>query len=237
MKVTVINGSARHGSTWHCKEEFLNALKEYDEVEAREFTLPNDMPNFCRGCYSCFYNGESTCPDSEYTKPISEALCESDVIVLTSPVYAFGVSGQLKALLDHLCFMWVSHRPNPKMFSKAGVIFTTTAGMGLGNTVKTMKDTLFFWGLKRIFVFKKAVAAMKWDGVNGKKKEQIKKETVSMARKVAAAVKNERMLPRLSFRFMFSLMRSMQKKNGYNPTDRAHWESQGWLGKASPFKG
>jgi multimeric flavodoxin WrbA len=63
MKVTLINGNARHGSTWHCKEEFIKALKKYGEVEATEFMLPKDMPSFCRGCFSCITKGEDKCPD------------------------------------------------------------------------------------------------------------------------------------------------------------------------------
>lgn len=34
MKVTVLNGSARHGSTWHVKEELIKALGRYGEISA-----------------------------------------------------------------------------------------------------------------------------------------------------------------------------------------------------------
>lgn len=236
MKITIINGNVRHGNTWHCMEEFKQALSKYGDVETTEFTLPRDMPSFCRGCFSCFFKGEQTCPDAQYTKPIVDALEEADVIVMTSPIYALDVSGQMKALLDHLCFMWVSHRPNPVMFKKVGVIFTTTAGAGLGHATKTLKKTFTFWGVKRTFVFKKAVAAMKWDDVAEKKKREIKKEAAKLAKRVAAAAKGNKR-PKLFFRVMFSLMKGMQKKNDWNPTDRAHWEKNGWLDGGSPFRG
>jgi len=125
MKITVINGNMRRGSTWHTMDLIRQELAKYDETEVTEFFLPKDMPHFCNGCYSCFYNGEDTCPHASYIKPIAEAITESDLIVLTSPVYGFDVSGQMKALIDHLCFMWMSHRPNPKMFNKVGLTVTS----------------------------------------------------------------------------------------------------------------
>ncbi len=237
MRITVINGSMRHGSTWRCKEEFLKALAKYGETKVTQFMLPKDMPNFCRGCFSCFYKGEDTCPDAQLTAPIVKSLEESDVIVITSPVYALAVSGQLKALFDHLCFMWLSHRPSPAMFDKTGVIFTTTAGMGAGAAAKTIKSSMSFWGVKRIFVFKKAVSAMRWDDIKDKKKANILKTTANMAKKATRAVeRKEKLSHRLTFRFMFGLMKGAQKKNDWNLCDRNHWEEQGWLSGKSPFR-
>lgn len=237
MKVTVIYSNTRRGSTRHCVEEFLGSLSSYNDVETKDFFLPKDMPHFCRGCFSCIYNGEQSCPDSEFIYPIVKSMEESDIIILSSPVYGLDVSGQMKALIDHLCFMWVSHRPNLGMFNKVGVIFTTTAGMGLKHTVKTMKDSLNFWGIKRILVFKEAVSASKWEEVSAEKKERITKETGGLAKKVSAAAKNiNRLHHRRFFVFMWTLMRGMMKKNTWNPRDRAHWETLGWLGGTSPFK-
>lgn len=238
MKVTVINGSMRHGSTWHIKEEFIRALGRYGEISVTEFTLPRDMPNFCRGCFSCFYKGEGTCPDAQFIAPIVKSMEESDIIVITSPVYGFDISGQLKSLIDHLCFMWVSHRPNPKMFNKAGVTISTTAGMGGGHATKTMRNSFSYWGVKRIYSIKKAVAASKWDEVKEKKRGEIEKAAARTAAKAAKAVrKKDSAAHRLSFKVLFSLMRGMQKKNDWNLTDRAHWESNGWFDGRSPFKG
>jgi NAD(P)H-dependent FMN reductase len=102
---------------------------------------------------SCFLNGEDTCPHASFTKPIIEAMAGADLIILTSPVYAMDVSGQMKALLDHLCFMWMSHRPDLRMFDKVGVTVSTTAGAGLGHAAKTLKNCLVFLGVKRVFPF------------------------------------------------------------------------------------
>lgn len=236
MKVTVINGNARHGSTWNCTKILLEWISKYETIDITDFTLPKDMPHFCNGCFSCFNNGENTCPHSSSISPIVTSLTEADLIVITSPVYALDVSGQLKALLDHLCFMWISHRPNPKLFNKIGLTITTTAGAGLGHTTKTIKNSLKFWGVKKIYSFKNPVAAMKWSDVSEKKQEIIQKEMAKLAKRIIKDVKNINSVPRPIFRsFMFFLMKGMMKKNTWNPHDRKHWEDHGWLSGSKPF--
>lgn len=236
MKVTIINGNSRHGSTWNCMKLFIQELSKHETVEITEFTLPKDMPHFCNGCFSCFYNGENTCPHSLYVNPIVTSLIEADLILITSPVYAMDVSGQLKALLDHLCFMWLSHRPNPKMFNKIGLSITTTAGAGLGHTTKTIKNSFKFWGIKKVFSFKNPVSAIKWSDVPPQKQAIIQNEMAKLARKIVKAAKNIDSLPKPIFRsFMFLLMKGMMKKNTWNPNDRKHWENQGWLSGGKPF--
>ncbi len=236
MKITVINGSMRHGSTWHCMDAIRQELEKYDKTDVTEFSLPKDMPQFCIGCYACFYNGEDTCPHAAYIKPIVDAMTESELVILTSPVYGFDVSGQMKALLDHLCFMWMSHRPDPRMFHKIGLTISTTAGAGLSHTTKTMKNSLTYWGVKRVFTYKIPVAAMKWDDVSEKKQKKIKKDAEILAARIAKCIQNAHKLPNPLFRScLFKIMAGMQKKNDWNQTDRFHWEKHGWLSGGNPF--
>jgi hypothetical protein len=132
--------------------------------------------------------------------------------------------------------MWLSHRPNPKMFSKVGVAIATTAGAGLGHTTKTMTNSLKFWGVKRIFNIKNAVAAMKWDDITDGKKQKIQIEATKLAGKIVnAKSKMDRLRPPLFTRFIFGAMKGMMKKNTWNLHDRHHWETQGWLAGGKPF--
>ena len=94
---------------------------------------------------------------------MQRSLC---LILLASPSYGLDVSGAMKAFIDHLCFMWISHRPNPVILNKTGLSVVTTAGAGLRHSTKTLRNFLQFWGIKRIFSFKKAVAAAKWSDVS-----------------------------------------------------------------------
>lgn len=236
MKITVINGNMHHGSTWNCKELLLKNISKIERSEITEFYLPKEMPHFCVGCFSCFLNGEDTCPHAEFISPIVTALEEADLVILTSPVYGLDVSGQLKALLDHLCFMWISHRPNPNMFNTVGITITTTAGAGLSHTTKTMQNSLKFWGVKKRFAYKEAVAALKWSDISDKKRRRIEKDMEQLAKKATKTVANiEHSSAPLFRKIMFNAMKGMMKKNDWNLTDRNHWESNGWLSGKKPF--
>ena len=47
MKITVINGTAKKGVTYHLKEIFLDEFR--GKAEITEFYLPKDGPGFCSG--------------------------------------------------------------------------------------------------------------------------------------------------------------------------------------------
>ncbi len=238
LKATILYGNMHKGSTWHCADLLKQALSAAGEAEYTEFYLPRDLQQFCNGCFSCFYNGEQTCPHSAQVQPIVAAMEASDVVVLASPVYALDVTGQMKTFLDHLCYMWVSHRPNPLMFHKVGVSIVTTAGAGLSHTAKTLNNSFDFWGFKRRFTLKNGVAASKWAEVSEKKQQKLKQQTERLAAKITRAVRREKQLrPRLFTQFFFNLMKgAMKNNNDWNPTDRKHWEANGWLDGRSPFK-
>ncbi|HWR23053.1 MAG TPA: flavodoxin family protein [Feifaniaceae bacterium] len=237
MNVAVVNGNARYGSTWHCKELFLEELNKLTGVTLTEFTLPGDMPHFCAGCFNCFFKGEKTCPHANSVQPIVQALLAADVIVMTSPVYVFGASGQMKAFLDHLGYLWLPHRPHPSMFHKIGVTISTTAGAGLSHAARTMANSLKYWGARRVLSFRSAVAASSWDEVTEKKRVNIRRQMRALAENT---VKNARRVEKLPVpliqRVMFSAIRSMMKKGGSNARDLEYWKEQGWLGgDKTPF--
>ena len=236
MKITVVNGSMRHGSTWNCMNAVVAELKKLGDAQVTEFFLPRDMPHFCAGCFSCFLRGEDACPHAESVQPIARAIAECDIVILTSPVYALDVSGAMKALLDHLCYQWMSHRPDARMFHKIGLTVSTTAGAGLKHTTKTLANSLNFWGVKRVYSMKTPVAAMKWAEVKPEKRAKIDLRAKKLARKIARDVSREPSIRFSPFRgFLFHLMAGMQKKNDWNPTDRNHWANQGWLEGKKPF--
>lgn len=45
--------------------------------------------------------GEEKCPHYEKLDPITKAVDEADVLILTSPVYVYHCTGSMKAWLDH----------------------------------------------------------------------------------------------------------------------------------------
>lgn len=229
MKVCVIYGQSHQGSTYHMARYLAEQLGQ----EIREVFLPRDFHEFCVGCKTCFLKGEEFCPHAASVKPITEAIDEADVIILASPVYVFHPTGAMKSLLDHLAFRWMAHRPEEKMFAKQGVTITGAAGMGMKKTAKDMADSLFFWGISRLYSCPVAVAAMDWDHVSPRKKERIEKRLSKIAKAIRS--REGRVTPTWKGRFMFSIMRKIQQ-NGWNPKDKSYWEAKGWLGKKRPWK-
>lgn len=229
MKIVIIHGQSHKGSTYH----IAHSLAEKIGGEITEFFLPKDFGEFCVGCATCFVEGEDKCPHYQKLHRITEAIDRSDVIILESPVYVFHATGAMKAFLDHYGYRWMIHRPEESMFSKQGVCISTAAGAGMKSTNKDMADSLFFWGVAKIYKFGKGVAAVNWNGVSDKNKKAIDKKVTSLARKIVK--RNGNAKPGIKTRAVFFGMHLMQK-NGFNKCDADYWKQKGWTEKVRPWK-
>jgi len=235
MRIAVIHGQMHHGSTYHAVHQLLEHYRTLDgSVQINEFFLPKDGPDHCVGCYQCFNKGEQFCPHYDKVGPIVAAMEQADLVVIGSPTYAFEMTGQLKTLLDHLGYMWLSHRPNGHMFRKQGVVVSTTAGAGAKNVVKSLKRQLFWIGISQVHSLAFRVGARNWQEVNEKTRRHIAIRTRQTAVQTAGRVGQAG--PTWKERFMFGIMRKMQGGNTWAAHDRAHWETRGWLGKTRPWK-
>lgn len=96
MKIVVINGSPRKGNT----DELVKAvLKGSDGHEIDYFDLREKTVAPCIACNAC-EKLNAHCKDQDDTNDILNAIRKSDMIVFATPVYWWGVSAQLKAVLD-----------------------------------------------------------------------------------------------------------------------------------------
>ena len=125
------------------------------------------------------------------------------------------------------------HRPEEKMFKKQGVCISTAAGGGMKSTNRDMSDSLFFWGVAKIYKFGIGVAAIDWNKVSDKKKQRIKRETDSIAKRIRRS--QDRVKPGLKTKGYFWMMHLLQR-NGWNEADMRYWKEKGWTGKARPWK-
>lgn len=229
IKTVVIHGQSHQGTTCH----IARMLAEKIGGEITEFFLPRDFGAFCTGCVTCFGKTEKKCPHYKELRPITEALDAADVIILASPVYVYHATGAMKALLDHYGYRWMVHSPEPSMFRKQGVCVATAAGAGMKTTIRDMADSLFFWGVARIYRLGMGVAAVNWEMVSAKKKAAIDRRTSAIARRILARAGNVQ--PGLKTKAWFSVMRLIQKR-GWNRRDVEHWKALGWLGKERPWR-
>ena len=229
LKTVIIHGQNHKGSTYHIAHD----LAEKIGGEITEFFLPRDFGDFCLGCNTCFYKSEEKCPHYEKISQITKAIDEADVMIFASPVYAFHVTGAMKAFLDHYGYRWMVHSPEESMFRKQGVCICTAAGAGIGSTLKDMSDSMFFWGTAKIYKYGLAVFATDWESVSEKKKEIIDKKITGLAGKIVRKSRNVK--PGIKTRVIFNLLRLLHRRE-FNKRDTAYWEKKGWLGSRRPWK-
>lgn len=100
-KIVVLLGSPRkNGNTDLLVRRFVEGASLHHEVEVVSVTDYEVRP--CRGCDSCFGKAEHPCCQKDDMGRIYEKLSSADVLVVASPVYFYGISSQLKAVIDRL---------------------------------------------------------------------------------------------------------------------------------------
>lgn len=238
MRYCVIHGSPRKGNTCGMERDFRKKLMQADpSAEFEEFFLAKDGPGFCTGCFGCILRGEETCPHRQAVRPILASICSCDGLIVTSPVYVRDCTAQMKALLDHLPYLYMIHRPRPELFRKSAVILSTAAGDGTKDVIGTIRRSLEMWGISRIHSMGVSVFAEGWDAIPEKRMKQIEQKLDKMAQRFAADCKKGPGLPAPKIWFWFQLSRWMNRKGMGKELDRSYWEAQGWTGKKRPWKG
>ena len=230
MKIVIVNGQNHKGSTYHIGKMLADKLRG----DTTEFFLPKDFNDFCTGCTNCFIKNEKLCPHHKRLSIITKAIDEADVLIFTSPVYVYHVTGPMKVFLDHYGYRWMVHRPDERMFKKQAVCISTAAGAGTKSTNKDMADSFFFWGIPKIYKYGVAVRAISFEKINPKIMARIEKNTDALASKIIK--NNGKVKPNLKTRGFFMVMR-MLVKSGWNEADSIYWAKKGWTGNKRPWKG
>ena len=96
MKSVIINGSARKGNTLTAIQAFTEGVAEVNEVEIIAPEKLTIAP--CKGCGVC--QCSKGCVDQDDTNPTIDKIVAADVIIFATPVYWWGMSAQLKLIID-----------------------------------------------------------------------------------------------------------------------------------------
>ena len=101
MKITVLMGSPnRKGSTSILVEQFKKGAELAghicDVIDVCHATI-----HPCIGCVRCGYEGP--CVQKDDVEQIREKLLQSDMVVFATPLYYYGMTAQLKAVIDRFC--------------------------------------------------------------------------------------------------------------------------------------
>ncbi len=96
--ILILSGSPRKaGNSELLCDQFAKGATEAGHAVTKVW-LGNKKIGFCTACYTCQNNGK--CPQQDDVAPILEQMLKADVIVLSTPVYFYTMSAQLKALID-----------------------------------------------------------------------------------------------------------------------------------------
>ena len=100
-KIIVLAGSVRKGgNTELLAKAFAEGAALHHEVELISVGDCDIHP--CTGCNACYTSEGHRCVRADDMAGICEKLKTADALVIASPVYFYGVSAQLKALIDRL---------------------------------------------------------------------------------------------------------------------------------------
>ena len=98
MKIVVLTGSPRrNGNSAHLAEQFIKGAREAGhDVFRFDCAFANVAP--CRACNHCGMDGP--CVSNDDFEALRPHLLEADMVVFATPLYYFGFSSQLKAVID-----------------------------------------------------------------------------------------------------------------------------------------
>lgn len=104
MKILIINGSLKddRSHSMMVAKEFANGMAESANAEIEVIELSKMKIEHCTGCFCCWKVTPGQCAIHDDMDIIRQKLLESDVIILSFPLYFFGISSKMKTMIDRL---------------------------------------------------------------------------------------------------------------------------------------
>ncbi len=125
MKVLVLNGSPRpNGNT----AKMVEAFREGAESAGSEVVVIDVFKKQIHDCIACEYchtKGLGECIQKDDMQEVYDVLKEADMLVLASPIYYHGISGQLKCAIDR--FYSAAYPERPARLKKAAMFLSSGA--------------------------------------------------------------------------------------------------------------
>lgn len=120
MNIVVLTGSPRRrGNSNTLAERFIQGAQEAGHTVFR-FDCAAERVRPCQACNACGMNGP--CVQKDAFEKLREPLIKADLIALVTPMYYFGISAQLKTVIDR--FYAIN---GPLHVSKKAVLMMTYA--------------------------------------------------------------------------------------------------------------
>ena len=101
MNILVLEGSPnRHGSSNLLADEFIRGAREAGHTVSVIDAAHADL-HPCTGCVRCGYEGP--CVQKDDMETFQGQILRAEMLVFVTPLYYYGMSAQLKTLVDRFC--------------------------------------------------------------------------------------------------------------------------------------
>ena len=101
MKIVILESSPnKHGSSNLLADSFIRGAEEAGHT-CRVIDAAKAKLRPCTGCIRCGYDGP--CVQKDDMEGIRREILSADMLVFVTPLYYFGMTAQLKTLIDRFC--------------------------------------------------------------------------------------------------------------------------------------
>lgn len=123
MRILILNGSPRpQGNT----KKMVDAFREGAESAGHQVDVVDVCQKKIAGCFACEYchtKGGGVCVQKDDMQEVYALLGEVEMLVIASPIYYHGITGQLKCVLDR--FYAAAYPQRPPHLKKAAMILSS----------------------------------------------------------------------------------------------------------------
>lgn len=175
MNILVLNGSPRpQGNT----KQMVEAFREGAASSGNKVKVIDVCRKKIGGCLACEYchtKGNGNCIQKDDMQEVYDLLKEAEMLVIASPIYYHGISGQLKCVID--LFYSAAYPKKPIKLKKVAMILSSgDPNMYDGALFSFKGDFLDYLGLENMGVF----TAHGVENGSAKKLEELKSFGVSL---------------------------------------------------------
>jgi len=149
MKITAIYGSPRkNGNTDLLLDAFLNEFENLDQ-EINKFYLRKMSITPCIECEKCYTTGK--CVLNDDMQKLYPLFKDSDIVVLSSPVFFYGLNALAKAMVDRTQCCWAEKyllkedKPDSNVPKAKGIFLTVGGARGKRNFEGILLTTKYFF--------------------------------------------------------------------------------------------
>lgn len=119
MKVLLLNGSPRKGNTFSALKIIEKGIEENLKADIEFIDIIKYKVNGCLACDCCLLNNEKCINHNDDGQFLIDKLDEADVVIFGTPVYWWGVSAQLKAVIDR---MYMKRFREKRRYKQIGIL-------------------------------------------------------------------------------------------------------------------